>query len=105
MAGLIATTIALIMAVSVLSSIPVRADGERKVILRVKPVYPEAAKKLKVAGTVLLNATVEPSGRVKAANPVMGENLLLKPAQQAVIQWRYTPSHYETIESVEVVFP
>jgi TonB family protein len=90
---------------SCLCSIPARAENERKVILRVKPVYPETAKRLKIAGSVLLNATVEPSGRVKEANPVMGENLLLKPAKEAVLQWRFTPAHYETIEEVEVVFP
>jgi TonB family protein len=104
-AGWVMMAITLALAAASLSSIPARADGERKVISKVKPVYPETAKRLKIAGTVLLNATVEPSGRVREANPVMGENLLLKPAKDAVLQWRFTPAHFETTEEVEVVFP
>ena len=104
-AGWIMMAITLVLAVSSLSSIPARAEGERKVISRVKAVYPEMAKRMKITGSVLLNVTVEPSGRVKAVNPVMGENLLLKPAKDAVIQWRYAPAHFETVEEVEVVFP
>jgi TonB family protein len=104
-AELIAIASALVLAASLVSSMPARAESDRKVIARVKAVYPEEAKRLKIVGTVLLSATVEPSGRVKAVSPVMGEKLLLKPAQNAVSQWRFTPSHYETVEDVEVVFP
>ena len=42
--------------------LPVRADDDRTVITKVKPVYPEMAKRLKIAGTVMLNATVTASG-------------------------------------------
>jgi TonB family protein len=104
-AELIVMASAMVLAASSVSSVPARAEGERKVISRVKAAYPEEAKRLKISGTVLLSATVEPSGKVKAVNPVMGEKLLLKPAQNAVFQWRFMPAHYETIEDVEVVFP
>lgn len=97
--------IALVMAVAFTVSIPARAAEGRKVIARVKPVYPDAAKRMKVTGTVLLNVTVEPSGRVKAAEPVMGESLLLAPAKTAVMQWRYEPAHFETVEEVEIALP
>jgi TonB family protein len=105
MAGLLIIAIPVLLAASSVSSIPARAESERKVVSRVKPVYPEMAKRLKIVGTVLLSATVEPSGKVKAVNPVMGEKVLLKSAQDAVLHWKFTPARYETTEDIEVVFP
>lgn len=104
-AACITMAITLVFALSSLYSIPVRAEDKREVISKVKPVYPELARRMKITGAVLLTATVGPSGRVTKVNPVMGENLLLKAAREAVIQWKFAPAEYETVEDVEVVFP
>jgi len=91
---------------AIIFSIPTlaRASDEREVVTRVKAVYPEMAKRMKITGTVLLHATVEPSGKVKAVNLVMGETLLVEAAKDAVLHWRFAPAERESIEDVEVEF-
>lgn len=66
---------------------------------------PEMAKRLKITGSVLLNATVEPNGRVKSVSTIMGNKLLVEAAKEAVAKWKFTPAESETIEEVEVTFP
>lgn len=66
---------------------------------------PEMAKRLKITGTVLLNATVEPNGHVKSVSTVMGNKLLAEAAKEAVTRWKFAPAESETIEEVEVTFP
>jgi TonB family protein len=84
-------------------SLPARAD-DREVVSKVKVVCPEMAKRLKITGTVLLNATVAPNGTVMAVKTVMGEKMLVEAAKDAVMKWRYAPAEHETIEDVEVEF-
>ena len=86
-------------------SLQVRASGDREVLTKTKAVYPEMAKRMKIAGTVLLHATVEPSGKVKSVTTVMGENLLVEAAKEAVLHWKYALSDVETVEDVEISFP
>lgn len=77
----------------------------RKVLLRVKPVYPPIAKRMKVTGSVLLTVTVEANGRVKSADAVMGEHLLIEAARVAVEKWKFEPAESQTFEDVELQFP
>jgi TonB family protein len=84
-------------------SLPARAD-DREVVSKAKVVVPEMAKRLKITGTVMLNATVEPNGTVKAVKTVMGEKMLVEAAKDAVMKWKYVPAEHETIEDVEVEF-
>jgi TonB family protein len=80
------------------------ASGEREVASRVKPVYPEIAKRMKITGTVLLHVKVAPEGTVKAVNTVMGNAMLAEAAKEAVSHWKFAPAEYETVEDVEVEF-
>ena len=81
-----------------LFALPVRASGEREVLTKVKAVYPEVAKRMKIAGTVMLHATVEPNGKVTKVTTVMGENLLVEAAKEAVLRWKYAPAETQTVE-------
>jgi TonB family protein len=80
-----------------------RAD-DREVVTRVKPVYPEMAKRMKISGMVLLHAKVDPKGKVIAVNTVMGETLLAEAAKVAVLQWKYAPAEFESTEDIEIEF-
>jgi TonB family protein len=80
------------------------ASGEREVISRVKPVYPEIAKRMKISGTVLLHAKIAPEGTVRTVNTVMGNTMLAEAAKEAVLHWKFAPAEYETVEDIEIEF-
>lgn len=59
---------------------------------RVDPVYPEEAKRAKIAGRVLLKVLIDEQGNVGAIEVLQGHPLLTKAAIEAVRQWGYTPA-------------
>ena len=63
-----------------------------KLINRVQPQYPEAARQLKIQGTVALNAIIRKDGTVTLENVGAGHPLLAAAAVAAVQQWRYQPT-------------
>ncbi len=63
-----------------------------KLINRVQPVYPEAARQLKIQGTVSVNVIVRKDGTVTVQNVGAGHPLLAPAAAMAVQQWRYQPA-------------
>jgi TonB family protein len=71
-------------------SIPSRAE-ERAVKMRVAPVYPEMAKRMRISGVVQLEVTVDASGKVIGAKPVSGNRMLSDAAQEAVAKWKFEP--------------
>ena len=85
-------------------TLPLHAADSRAVKSRVAPTYPEMAKRLRITGSVLLNATVAPNGTVKQVKTVMGEKILVEAAKEAVLKWKYAPSEHETVEDVEIAF-
>ena len=70
----------------------------RKIVRRVIPAYPQLAKQLQLRGVVRLTAWVAPNGTVKLVEPVGGNPLLLKSAQEAVMQWKYAAGAEESKE-------
>jgi len=96
-----AATLTMLLALA----LPARAAGEREVVSRVKAVYPAVAERMKITGTVSLEATVEPNGHVKLVRTVMGNTLLSEAAKEAVKHWKFAPAGFETIEQVEISFP
>ena len=58
----------------------------------VPPIYPEDAKKARVQGTVVLECTISPQGRVTDVRVVRGHPRLDQAAIAAVKQWVYTPT-------------
>ncbi|MBV9670963.1 MAG: energy transducer TonB, partial [Acidobacteriales bacterium] len=62
-----------------------------KLVFKVAPSYPEAAKSLHIEGTVTMNVTVGSDGAVKQVKAKSGPPILFESAQAAVRQWRYEP--------------
>jgi protein TonB len=78
---------------------PVTARAQRRVqeirnarlIQRVEPVYPLAARHARVEGRVMLMLVVDILGRVVEARVLAGPAQLALAAQAAVLQWRFEP--------------
>jgi len=74
---------------------PIRVGGNvqnSKLIQKIDPVYPELAKRARVAGIVLLQVTVDEQGSVQDVKLIRGHPLLNQSAIDAVRQWRYSPT-------------
>ena len=80
------------------------SEHTRKVVNRVVPGYPELARRIGIKGTVRLVAVVAPNGSVKLIQPLGGNPLLVKSAEDAVRNWKYAPTGEETREQVELHF-
>jgi protein TonB len=84
---------------------PVRvATGvaEANLIRKVMPIYPPIAKSARVQGTVEFTAIISKEGNIENLRLVRGHPLLVKAAEEAVLQWRYRPTLLNG-EPVEVV--
>ena len=82
----------------------VKDHGGRKVKSSVKPIYPEVARQLHITGTVRLEATVAPDGKVRDTRVLGGSPMLVQEATSAVKKWKYEEGPKETVETVEVVY-
>lgn len=76
----------------------------RKAIVKVKPEYPELARRLNISGTVKVGVVIAPDGSVKSTKVVGGNPVLIVAAQDAVRKWKYTPASGESTELVELKF-
>jgi TonB family protein len=79
------------------------SGGNRRVVQKMSPVYPDIARRMNLAGTVKVVAVVLADGTVKAVEPVGGSPVLLKAAQDAVAKWRFTAGG-ESKELIELRF-
>ena len=59
----------------------------------VRPAYPEEAASANVQGVVILEATIDTTGRVSHARVLRSIPLLDQAAVDAVRQWEYTPTY------------
>jgi len=78
-------------------------ESRRRVVRKVAPNYPTAAKRMGLGGTVKVVAVVGPDGSVKKVEPVGGSPILVQAAETAISQWKYAPGA-ESQESVELHF-
>lgn len=82
-------------------STPVIAGPERirvspaisrgRVVKRVNPAYPQAARRGRIEGNVVLHVIISRPGDVSAVDLVCGHPLLAPAAIEAVKQWKYKP--------------
>src|ERR1700720_502345 len=72
----------------------------RKSVKTVPPVYPAIAAKMKVEGTVKLDATIDPDGSVSEVKVVSGHQLLVQSAVEAVKKWKYESGDRKSIQPV-----
>jgi periplasmic protein TonB len=74
---------------------PVHIGGQitaPALLRRVEPTYPEVAMTAHVTGIVILQATVNTDGCVESAKVLRSRHALLdKAAQEALMQWQYSP--------------
>lgn len=80
-----------------------------RLIHKVAPVYPSIAKQAGVSGVVKIEAIIARDGTIRKLEVHSGHPLLIKPAMDAVKQWRYRPTilngePVEVLTQVEVRF-
>ena len=105
--ALAAASIALVPVKSLAQDGPtgdVKDHGGRKVKTSVKPAYPDVARQMHITGTVRLEATVGPDGKVRDTRVIGGSPMLAQEASFAVKKWKYEEAPKETVETVEVVY-
>jgi TonB family protein len=105
MRRLAAILVLVLCAMGVFASLPALAqqpEGQRKILNKVIPHYPELARQTKLKGTVKLAVTVAPNGSVKSVQTVGGNPVLLKAAQDAIYKWKWAPAVQESKELVEM---
>jgi TonB family protein len=59
----------------------------------VRPVYPEIAQQERVSGIVILELRIDAEGNVTDAKVIRSVPLLDDAARDAVLQWKFTPTH------------
>src|SRR5580658_8354955 len=64
---------------------------EKRIVTKVQPVYPEAARKAGTQGLVVLDAVIAADGSVKRLRPVSGPKPLVQSATEAVRSWKFEP--------------
>ncbi len=80
------------------------ADGPRRLISKVTPIYPELARRTNISGTVKLDALVAPDGTVKTTEVVGGNAILIQAAVDAVRKWKFEAAAQQTRERIELKF-
>jgi TonB family protein len=79
---------------SLASSVGLRVSPEtmeKRMVTKVDPVYPEAARVEKTEGLVVLDALIGSDGSVKGLRTISGPDLLVQSAKEAVRSWKYEP--------------
>ena len=76
----------------------------RKVTRRVSPVYPPAARRMHLEGTVRLVALVAVDGRVTSTESLGGHPILLAAAEDAVRMWKFQAAERASREELSFAF-
>lgn len=71
--------------------IPKRQRVAPKLISKIMPAYPPAARKENISGDVVMDVTLKNDGTVDAVAVIEGNPLLASAAVNAVKKWRYRP--------------
>ena len=67
------------------------ATMAKKIVSKIDPLYPDAARAAGTEGTVVLDAVIGPDGNVKRLWPISGADLLVQSATDAVQLWKFEP--------------
>ena len=62
----------------------------------VQPLYPEQAEASAVQSLVILELTVDRTGRVTTVRPLRGADAVVPAAVEAAKHWRYEPTFVDT---------
>jgi TonB family protein len=74
---------------------------ENRIVAKVDPPYPEAARMAGTEGVVVLDAVIAPDGSVRQLRTVSGPEPLVQPAMHAVQSWKFEP-YFSSGKAVEV---
>jgi TonB family protein len=80
------------------------APGDRELITRVNPHYPDAWKSVNLDGIVRVEAHVARDGAVTATKLLDGDSLLGQSAMTAIRQWKYAPAAADETLTVKIDF-
>lgn len=94
---------ALVLAVLACVTLPCFA-ADRKVQRRVQPVYPELAKRMRIAGMVRVEVTVAADGSVTEAKTISGNKMLAPAAEEAIRKWKFEPEAASSTENIDINF-
>ena len=84
---------------------PIRVGSgpaEASLIHKVQPIYPSLAKQTRVQGIVEFTAVISKEGNIERLQLLRGHPMLVKAAQEAILQWKYRPTMLNG-EPVEVI--
>ncbi|MFZ1085696.1 MAG: energy transducer TonB [Terracidiphilus sp.] len=94
-----AATLALLLVLN----IPSGAE-DRAIKLRINPVYPEIARRMRIEGIVVVSVTVDADGKVTDVKPVSGNRTLSIAAEDSVRKWKFVAGTGVTIVEVSINF-
>jgi TonB family protein len=110
-AGLWLGVVAATAAAAIISPSPAVAQQDAKVDeltrkpkIKVSPVYPELARRMRITGTVRLQVVVAPNGQVKNTKAIGGHPILVNAAMDAMKQWKFKPAAVQNSGVVEFKF-
>jgi TonB family protein len=106
---IVVALVAAVAIVGILSSSCVWAQGSgddivRRAKVKVQPIYPELASKMRISGTVKIEVTVAPNGTVKEARVVGGHPVLASAALDAAKKWRFEPAAGDSTGVIDFKF-
>lgn len=93
-----------VLALVAVMTLPGSAASDRPVKSKVPPVYPELAKRMKITGTVKVEATVDADGKVTAVKTLSGTTALQSAAEDAVRKWKFASGDGTDTVAVDVTF-
>jgi TonB family protein len=103
-----ALVVALLSTITFISGLNLVAHAQeengRKVQTKIRPEYPDVARRMKLGGVVKMQLMVAPNGTVKDVKLVGGHPLLAHAAIDAVRRWHYEARPQTTTENVEFRF-
>jgi periplasmic protein TonB len=76
----------------------------RKAISKPTPRYPAVAKQIGLVGTVKVEITIAPDGKIKSANVIGGHPVLVDATLTALKEWKYEPAKIETVATLTFDF-
>lgn len=92
------------LALTVAFAVQGRAADDRAVKSRVAPIYPELAKRMKITGTVKIEAKVDAAGKVTEVKTLAGNHVLSLAAEDAVRKWRFVSGESESAVDLDINF-
>ncbi len=79
-------------------------EGGRAVVRRTPPVYPEIARQMHIAGSVLLTISIAADGTVSDVKVERGHPILIDAAVDAVRKWKYAAAPGVTQATISIDF-